>query len=310
MVRANLPTWEQLSLLAASLASVRHLHLDRSMVGQTLSMDTGPVGPELARAYAEATADDWPRLRDAGVAPPLLISRLVLPLIKRVLLHPALHVNLLRLVHATQRFSWQHPVALGERLAIRLVIDDIVPTAAGELLRLRGEARCGDEPRGEAISELMIRAWRRRARGARRPPEQDASPPLLRVEIPTAPDQALRYAAASGDDNLIHTSPLFARLAGLKRPILHGMCVLAMTCGAITRELAGGDPGRLRGVQGRFSRPAYPGQPLSVVVHRGADEEQLAFEVRDPAGCPVVRQGQLWLAAPAKARGRPATRSG
>ena len=61
------------------------------------------------------------------------------------------------------------------------------------------------------------------------------------------------YAAASGDFNPIHLDNSVAELAGLGGVILHGMCTMAWAVEAATQYL--GDPGRLRKVKVRFSRP-------------------------------------------------------
>jgi len=61
------------------------------------------------------------------------------------------------------------------------------------------------------------------------------------------------YAAASGDFNPIHLDPEVAQIAGLGGTILHGMCTMAWAVEAAIAYL--GDPGKLRKVRARFSRP-------------------------------------------------------
>ena len=61
------------------------------------------------------------------------------------------------------------------------------------------------------------------------------------------------YAAASGDFNPIHLDPEVAQIAGLGGTILHGMCTMAWAVEAAVTYL--GDPGKLRKVRARFSRP-------------------------------------------------------
>ncbi len=62
------------------------------------------------------------------------------------------------------------------------------------------------------------------------------------------------YAGASGDFNPIHIDAEFARAAGFKNVILHGMCTMAFMVEGLV-EWAGGDPGALKSVSVRFSRP-------------------------------------------------------
>ncbi len=61
------------------------------------------------------------------------------------------------------------------------------------------------------------------------------------------------YAAASGDFNPIHLDKVVGEMAGLGGAILHGMCTMAWAVEAAIKYL--GDPGKLRKVRVRFSRP-------------------------------------------------------
>lgn len=62
------------------------------------------------------------------------------------------------------------------------------------------------------------------------------------------------YAAASGDFNPIHLDKELAQAVGLPGNILHGMCTMAWAVEAAIDAL-GGDPGKLKRIQVRFSRP-------------------------------------------------------
>ena len=61
------------------------------------------------------------------------------------------------------------------------------------------------------------------------------------------------YAAASGDFNPIHLDKAVGEMAGLGGVVLHGMCSMAWAVEAAIKYL--GDPGKLRKVRVRFSRP-------------------------------------------------------
>lgn len=61
------------------------------------------------------------------------------------------------------------------------------------------------------------------------------------------------YAAASGDFNPIHLDPEVAALAGLGRPILHGLCTYGWATECFLNYL--GDPGKVKKLRVRFSRP-------------------------------------------------------
>ncbi|NVJ26298.1 MULTISPECIES: MaoC/PaaZ C-terminal domain-containing protein [Myxococcus] len=64
------------------------------------------------------------------------------------------------------------------------------------------------------------------------------------------------YAGASGDFNPIHIDPEVGKVAGLDGVILQGLCTLAWAVEAV--GIFVGDPGRIRKVKVRFSRPVRP----------------------------------------------------
>lgn len=68
------------------------------------------------------------------------------------------------------------------------------------------------------------------------------------------------YAAASGDFNPIHIDPVVGEKAGLEGVILQGMCTMAWAVEAIVN--ASGDPGALKKVRVRFSKPIIPGDTV------------------------------------------------
>lgn len=63
----------------------------------------------------------------------------------------------------------------------------------------------------------------------------------------------LYYAAASGDFNPIHIDPEVGKRAGLGGAVLQGLCTLAWAVEAAIHYA--GDPGKVRKVRARFSRP-------------------------------------------------------
>ena len=67
------------------------------------------------------------------------------------------------------------------------------------------------------------------------------------------PYRPIFYAAASGDFNPIHIDHEIGVQAGLGGVILQGLCTMAWAVEAVTVYL--GDPGKIRKVRVRFSRP-------------------------------------------------------
>jgi len=69
------------------------------------------------------------------------------------------------------------------------------------------------------------------------------------------------YAAASGDFNPIHIDPEVGRKAGLPGAILQGMCTMAWLADACARYFE--DPGRIRKLKVRFSKPVNVGDVVT-----------------------------------------------
>lgn len=67
------------------------------------------------------------------------------------------------------------------------------------------------------------------------------------------------YAAASGDDNPIHSSDGAAEQAGLKGVVAHGMLLMGLAVQSVTNNPA---PGHVVSCKAKFTAPAYipPGE--------------------------------------------------
>ena len=110
------------------------------------------------------------------------------------------------------------------------------------------------------------------------------------VTYQTRPDQALLYRL-SGDRNPLHSDPSFAALGGFDRPILHGLCSYGFTGRALLHALCGSDPGRFRSMRGRFSRPTYPGDTLTVSMW--VEGSTARFRTENQRGETVIDAGAL-----------------
>ena len=75
-------------------------------------------------------------------------------------------------------------------------------------------------------------------------------------------------------------------------PILHGLCTYGFTGRLLLHTLCGSDPARFVSMNGRFSKPVWPGGTLTVrvwVVSEGA----AVFRTETEAGDVVIDQGRL-----------------
>jgi acyl dehydratase len=118
------------------------------------------------------------------------------------------------------------------------------------------------------------------------PPDRD---PDAVVTYQTRADQALTYRL-SGDRNPLHSDPEFAKLAGFDRPILHGLCTYGFTGRALLHTLCGSDPARFKSMEGRFSKPVYPGDALTVKMW--VDGGEALFRTETQSGDVVFDGGR------------------
>lgn len=118
------------------------------------------------------------------------------------------------------------------------------------------------------------------------PPERA---PDHEVTYHTLPQQALIYRL-SGDRNPLHSDPEFAKRAGFERPILHGLCTYGFTGRALLHALCDSDPARFKSMEGRFSRPMYPGEALTVRIW--VDGTEAVYVTESERGDVVVDQGR------------------
>jgi acyl dehydratase len=108
------------------------------------------------------------------------------------------------------------------------------------------------------------------------------------VSYKTLPQQALIYRL-SGDRNPLHSDPQFAAMAGFDRPIIHGLCTYGFTGRALLHTLCESDPQRFRALEGRFSKPAWPGDTLTVKMW--VDDGSAIFTTETQRGDVVIQQG-------------------
>jgi acyl dehydratase len=128
-------------------------------------------------------------------------------------------------------------------------------------------------------------------RGSDQPWERPEREPDHTVVLQTRPEQALIYRL-SGDRNPLHVDPKFAARGGFDRPILHGLCTYGVTGRALLHSLCGSDPARFGSMYGRFSRPVWPGDTLTVSIWL-TDDNSALFQTTRPDGTVVIDRGRF-----------------
>ncbi|MBM4371738.1 MAG: MaoC family dehydratase N-terminal domain-containing protein [Deltaproteobacteria bacterium] len=279
--------------------------LNRALLGASVTGAPFQVRREDGWAYAAATGDHHPAYNAPdGVAPPLFAVKPLAGPMSRLLLHRELGMNFLRMLHGEQSFTFHRPLRYGQIVVPGAVINGFREVRTGEILDMGLEIRAQHGEKLVSGTSSFFMTTRTREENVRvqatvpRGEEEGAGAPSLAPgaftrAFETGPRQPLAYASASGDRNPIHVNALAARLAGLPRPIMHGLCMMAMAGREILAE-AGAEPGSLRELSLRFSRTAFPGARYLVRGLTGPGGV-LEFEVLDSRDRPVLSRGRARL---------------
>jgi len=203
-----------------------------------------------------------------------------------------------QVVHHSQRVEVYRPLSAEGRALSTLRIDGIWDKRVGAQVDV--VATAVDPATGEpmfqnrtalfVLGEGGFGGERGLTHAAPRRPRRPADATVVQ---PTHAAQALLYRL-SGDRAPIHSDPSVAQRAGFARPILHGLCTFGFAGRALLQALCGDDPARFQSMEGRFAKPAYPGDELVTEIWRG--DESAFFEVRNGSGEVLIERGTFGFA--------------
>ena len=276
-------------------------------LGTRYEARTATIDRDRARAYAAATNDPNPVYLSGALAPPVFA---VVPTwdAMMVALHDVVPAeDQVAMLHAEQDMHFLQPLVPGQQLSTFAEVYSLRSGRMGTRFTMRvASADASGQPVVEQFATMLIRGVDGVVDGGETPPDhafpaEARAAKIAEVAAHVDPDQAVRYAAASGDANPIHVDAAAARAVGLPGVILHGMCTMALCANAVVGAVAGGDPARLRRLAVRFYRPVFPGSDLVTTVYdagRGAGGRRTyAFEASS-GGKVVVRDGRAEVGAP------------
>jgi acyl dehydratase len=248
------------------------------MIGMTFPARQRRITKEDAWAYAQATNDENSAYTSGALAPPMFAVVLEMPALMAAVKSPEVigdPTRFLRLLHGEHDMTFFDVLKPGETYTTQTRVSNIADKGSGELIELTMTTELAGKKIVESKAGLFIRAEQATSKSAEKPAADKAPAPtrevILRGEEPVSADQSLRYAAASGDHNPIHTDPAVAKKAGLPGIILHGLCTLAFAQKHLVNGLAGGQPDRLRALRVRFARPVLMEQKLIISAWKDAD---------------------------------------
>lgn len=257
---------------------------DLDAIGRTGEPHRYDVRDDALRAYADATGG-----RTAGPVFAIVPAWETIPAASRSVSSDDARR---RIVHAAQDLHLHQPIEAGMALNTTAAPIGLFARRSGAALVIRAQTRVD----GELVAEQYVTEL---FRGLEPPEERGEPAPTVpdaardgdphESSFAVAPDQAERYALASGDHNPIHLDEEAARAVGLPGRILHGLCTMALA-GRAVEEVAGREPSRLAV---RFSAPVALGEAVTTRVWR-ADG---GFTFEASAGDAVVLKGgwgELW----------------
>jgi acyl dehydratase len=208
--------------------------------------------------------------------------------------------NRAMLVHAEQFIELHRPLPVAGTARTVSTVTGIYDKGSGALVA--GENQAVDETTGEPLvttrSGIFIRGEGGFGgeRGSDQSWQRPDREPDQAVVLQTRPEQALIYRL-SGDRNPLHADPKFAARGGFDKPILHGLCTYGVTGRALLHALCGSDPARFRSMYGRFSRPVWPGDTLTVSIWWQEGDTAL-FQTTRPDGVVVIDRGRFQTREP------------
>lgn len=264
------------------------------------------VDAERTKEYAAATNDPARAHLDGELAPPVFAVVPVWDTLTEALTGSVPEEVMLAVLHGEQDIRWHRPVRPGDVLRSRARVVGVQVKRSGTTVVTHCESRDADgQP---VVDQHFVTFFRGVTEGesAGEPApdhkltaEHKEQEPAATVTQHVDEDQTHRYARASGDHNPIHLDDEVARSVGLPGIINHGLCTMAFTSWGAIRELAGGDPARLRRLAVRFSQPVLPGQDITTTFWRRGELDGrivYGFETRNPDGEPVIKDGLTEIA--------------
>jgi len=248
--------------------------------------------PAHALAYAHATGDTSPAYHGADpICPPMFHVRLMHGLIFQIATDPELGLDLLRLVHGEHDATFHKVIRPWDLVHTRAELHSVEEKSSGLLVTSRLFGFVDGQLAVSCTTVYFIRGAERKPAAAPTAPSSAPKPPAPpapehSLSLVIADDQSLQYAAASLDDNPIHTDTATAAAAGLPGVILQGLCTMAMSGAAVTRALADNDARRVQRIAVRFARPVLNGEALTVQCWSNATG--CSFTTLNAAGQPVL----------------------
>ena len=210
---------------------------------------------------------------------------------------PGIDIDLSKVLHGTQSITVHSPLPTDGRGVARSRIADVWDKGkAAVIIQEATVTTPSGDPLWTTRSGIFARGEGGFG-GSRGSSDRLPAPtgdPVLEVEVPTLPQQALLYRLC-GDRNPLHADPAFAAAAGFDRPILHGLCTYGVVCKALVDTLLAGDVTRVGSFSTRFAGILFPGETIRVRAWRTPSGYQAVATAVERDDAPVLDETVLSL---------------
>jgi acyl dehydratase len=95
----------------------------------------------------------------------------------------------------------------------------------------------------------------------------------------------------SGDTNLVHADPDYAREKGFERVFMQGLCSFGFACRLAIKALIPGEPERVSGISAQMRSIVYPGTPVTLALWKNGPGEALFKLLNQDTGAAVLDRG-------------------
>ena len=183
------------------------------------------------------------------------------------------------MVHGEQTITLARPLPVSGTAHLSTVLAGAYDKGSGALVVKDTRITCAQtgEPIGSACMKLFAQG-KGGFGGPRTPPGEQQWTRPERVpdsitSLPVGLNQSLIYRL-SGDRHPHGTEITRAKADGFERPIFYGLGTYGVACRALLRVLCDGDVRRFGHMDGRFSKPVFPGDRLDTLVWHTPDGAQ------------------------------------
>lgn len=247
-----------------------HEGFDLDRLGQWTEAQEFKVEREQTIAYAKATNDPITAHLDGTYAPPVFAVVPVTAIMADATMGVVPDELMMRILHGEHDFRIHRPIEPGEILTVRAKPIGIEGKDSGVVVTTLMETR---SDRGDLVNEQYFIGFFRGGAfdgtvGEKSPEHgfdvslRDREPDFSAVQT-FDEDQTFRYSGPAGDPMPIHLDDDFAKAMGLPGIIIHGLCTIAFTSHALLSQLSPDDPGRLKRLAVRLSKPALPKETIT-----------------------------------------------